>query len=277
MSTRTGTKTRSDALVGPDWLESRLGDAAVRVIEVDVSPKAYDEGHIPGAVLWNVYSDFRNSDYSLVAPDGFTALFARSGITPDATVVFYGYAPALAMWLMKAFGHRDARVLDYSRASWQADGRPWTAVVETPQPSVYPDSEPDARLRASASEVADSIGDGRTRIVDARTRLEYDGERFWPSGGSEPGGRAGHVPSAVNVAVDGIYNDDGSFKNETELRELVGEADPADDTGVITYCTVGGRAGTLWLVLTYLLHRPGVRVYDGSWAEWGLTAANPVE
>jgi len=45
---------------------------------------------------------------------------------------------------------------------------------------------------------------------------------------------------------------------------------------LITYCTIGGRACTAWFVLSYLLGRDRVRVYDGSWAEWGRMADAPV-
>ena len=49
-----------------------------------------------------------------------------------------------------------------------------------------------------------------------------------------------------------------------------------DDAAIITYCTVGGRASTAWFALTRILGRPDVRVFDGSWALWGLTPSTPV-
>ena len=41
-------------LVDPEWLQAHLSDPRVRVVEVDVSPAAYNDWHIDGAVLWNI-------------------------------------------------------------------------------------------------------------------------------------------------------------------------------------------------------------------------------
>ena len=58
---------------------------------------------------------------------------ARSGIGPDSTVVFYGYAPALGLWVMKLYGHRDVRILDCSRDAWRAAGHRWDLARPTPE------------------------------------------------------------------------------------------------------------------------------------------------
>jgi thiosulfate/3-mercaptopyruvate sulfurtransferase len=268
---------RDAVLVDRHWLDAHLFDPQVRVIEVDVSPAAYGDWHIDGAVLWNIYTDLKDAAYRTVGRAALQRLIARSGIGPDTTVVFYGYAPAVGFWLMKVYGYADVRILDCSRDTWRAGGHPWSTVASEPAPGGFRLGGEDPHIRADGVAVHDAIGQPGTTLVDVRTEAEYRGECFWPSGGMEPGGRAGHVPSAIHQPIDGLYSDDGSFRSAAELRGMF-TPDVLDADGeLITYCTIGGRAATAWFVLTYLLGCDRVRVYDGSWAEWGRAFGTPVE
>src|SRR5712691_4665115 len=94
-ASRPGLGLGEGVLADRQWLDAHLLDPRVRVVEVDVSPVAYDDWHIDGAVLWNVYTDLKDAGYRTVGAAALQRLVARSGIGPDSTVVFYGYAPAL--------------------------------------------------------------------------------------------------------------------------------------------------------------------------------------
>ena len=41
-----------EVLVDTDWVAAHAKDPNVRVVEVDVDTKAYDEGHVRGALAW---------------------------------------------------------------------------------------------------------------------------------------------------------------------------------------------------------------------------------
>lgn len=277
MTTMTTTVDRA-VLVDPDWLAEHLSDPKVRVVEVDVSPAAYNDWHIDGAVLWNIYTDLKDPDYRLVSPSELEVLLARSGITPESTVVFYGYGPALGLWLMKLYGHADARILDCSRETWRS-AYPAVSTPAGPQRTAtgqYQLGAEDPRVRADRVAVHAAITDPTVSLVDVRSAQEYTGERFWPSGGQEPGGRAGHVPTAVHRPLEDLYDARGAFRPPAELRRQLAALDLDGDGELITYCTIGGRAATAWFVLTFLLGRDHVRVYDGSWAEWGRLPDTPI-
>jgi thiosulfate/3-mercaptopyruvate sulfurtransferase len=266
-----------DVVVDAGWIADRLGDAGVRVVEVDVSPAHYNQGHIPGAVLWNAYADLRDADYRPIPRTDFERVMSRSGISADSTVVFYGYGTFLGFWLMKAYGHKDVRMLNGSRDEWEKHGGEWSSDVPDPQATSYELPAEDNDLLASRAEVETAISDPGSLVLDVRSDAEFRGERFWPSGATEGAGRAGHVPSAVHVPIDLVLDEAGAIKGTDDLRRLYAAAGISPDRKVITYCTIGNRASLAWFVLKYLLGYPNVTVYQGSYVEWGKLPDSPIE
>ena len=219
----------------------------------------------------------KDSEYVPVGREAVQAIFERSGISPESTVIVYGYAPAYGYWLLKAYGHADVRILNCSRDTWRELGLPWTSVVSSPIASSYSLPESDSTIRASVSDVQAAVSSSRATLLDVRSEPEYQGERFWPSGGMDPIGRAGHIPGARHVALDGVFDERGAFNSRDQLRRVMSHVDLLGDDALITYCTIGGRAATAWYALSELLGRRNVRVYDGSWAQWGRRSDTAVE
>jgi hypothetical protein len=167
------THLDTDVLVYPNWLHTYLRDPNARVVEVDVSSQRYEDWHIDDAVLWHIYTDLKDADYRLGDHESLMTLFSRSGISSDTTVVFYGYAPAMGVWLLKACGHCDARILDCSRETWRRDGHPWSTTTPEASPGTYVVSSLNTGVRAERADVELAIARRGTTLVDVRSEPEY--------------------------------------------------------------------------------------------------------
>lgn len=276
----------TQSLVEPDWLEAHIGDPKVRVIGLNWTDSTmFDAAHIPGAIYW----DWKSMLWDPLMRDFPTpAIFAQrcgaAGISNDTTVVFYG-DPAVqfgtyAWWVFKYCGHADARLLNGSRKRWEIEGRALTAEPTVVKPAIYtPNERPNnANMRLGREEVLARLGQQDTIILDHRSPEEYYGQLYSPPGSPNHGAeRLGRIPGARHLHFEDLIAADGSFLPAEKIHDLLSQRGATPDKEIVSYCRLSHRATFAYFAMTQLLGYPNVRIYDGSWTEWGSLVGVPVE
>ncbi|MFN3657124.1 MAG: sulfurtransferase [Pseudolabrys sp.] len=277
----------SSPLVSTAWLEDHLADPDLRIIEVcsQREDKTYHEGHIPGA-MWLYWKTacWQDSDREFVTPAQMAKLFGGMGIGPQSTVVLYGdpvQYGSYAYWAFTMAGHKNLRLLDGGRRKWVLEKRPMSRNVPRFPAVEYPTPSGTSSMRVGRRDVRDNLGKARRLLLDVRSPEEYTGKRvseyaFAVDHGAE---RTGRIPGAVHLYFKELLNEDDSFKSPEELRRILAAAGVAPEKvdDVVAYCRLSHRATIAWIALTYILGYPNIKIYDGSWTEWGSIVGYPIE
>jgi thiosulfate/3-mercaptopyruvate sulfurtransferase len=277
------TYAHPEVLVETDWVLANLGKPGIKLIEIDVDTKAYDAGHIPGAVGFNWQTQLQDPvRRDIISKEAFETLVGGAGISPSDTVILYGdnnnWFAAYGFWLFKIYGHKDVRLMNGGRVKWLNEkDKPLTTEVPKVTPVPYKVTEVHLELRAMLPQVFEAQKGG-WNLVDVRSPDEFTGKVIAPPGMTETAQRGGHIPGAKSVPWSLAVNPDGTFKSADELRRIYFEekgVDPKKDT--IAYCRIGERSSHTWFVLKYLLGLENVKNYDGSWTEYGNLVGAPIE
>lgn len=273
-------------LVSAQWLADHLGADDLVVVDASVvsftrpdgkpgSLSGHEqyiaEGHVPGAVFADLIEDFSDPDgrYPYTRPDAtrFAAAAGALGIGSGVTVVVYdtalGQWAARFWWLLRAFGHDAAAVLDGGLTAWRANGHPVERGHVAPAPRIFDGVErPDAWVdKAYVERIVN--GEEAAALVCSIPPKEFTGEiSSRPRPGVIPGSRslpAGHlVDRTTRTALP-----------DAELHDLF--APILEAPRIVTYCN-GGIAAAAAALQLVRLGETDVAIYDGSLNEW---AADP--
>ena len=274
---------KPDVLVDTEWLEERVDDPSIRVIEVDEDTGAYEKGHVKGAIGWNWGSDLHTDvgrDY--VGQEQLSDLLSRSGVRSDTTVVLYSgnnnWFATYAYWVLKLRGFDNVKLLNGGRQKWELESRELTPDVPSYEATGFKIEGPERpEIRALRDDVLAKVGGG-ARFIDVRSPEEFRGEKLAPDHlPREQAQVPGHITGAVNIPWAKAAREDGTFKSADELKALYESEGVALDGEVISYCRIGERSSHTWFALSELLGGTDTKNYDGSWTEYGSLVGAPVE
>jgi thiosulfate/3-mercaptopyruvate sulfurtransferase len=267
-----------DLLVSTDWLAAELGAPDLRVLDATGFLPAsgrdaraeYEAAHVPGAARFDIdaISDPDSTlPHMLPSEHLFASRVRVLGIGDSNRIVVYDNSPLhsafRAWWMLKTFGARHVAVVDGGLQKWMAEGRPVESGVPEPVRGHF---TPQAwyGMLATKDDIAGAIDPDREEIVDACSRARFAGEEPEPRAGVE----AGHIPGSKNLPQNQLFNPDNTMKRGDDLRAMFEEAGVDLARPLITTCGSGVTAAVL-LFGARLLGKTDVRLYDGSWAEWG--------
>jgi thiosulfate/3-mercaptopyruvate sulfurtransferase len=196
-------------------------------------------------------------------------LLSRIGIQRERHVIFYdnisGISAARGVWLLLYFSHKKVGMLDGGFEKWKKDGYP-IEVKTNPLKYAEFKGRINYKVLATAKEIKGSLKDKKVSIIDARSSKEFNGLDVRAI-------KRGHIPSAVNIDWENNI-ENGIFKSEAKLSRIY--SDIPKNSQIITYCQGGYRAAHAFLTLKMLGYK-NVKMYLGSWGEWGNRPGLPIE
>ena len=255
-------------IISTNELKSQLNNKDLIIIDTR-SFKDYSEGHIPGSVNLDLFA-FHWIDTSKHGIENFNTqtetLFSFVGINPEKKIVFYddssGMLAARGVWMLMYYSHPAVSILDGGLTQWQNENLPLETKPNPFQPSKF-SGKPNSELIIGFEELKEKLDS--IKIVDSRSSGEYDGSIIRAA-------KAGHIPNAINIDWTQNLSEDGTFKSNNELSKLYNFP---KDSEIVTYCQGAYRAANSFLALKKLGYK-NVRVYLGSWGEWGNKPELPV-
>lgn len=256
-----------DFIITAEELNAVLGNDNVRILDAQ-SRSAYLNGHIPGAIQWDVELLVTDERFNFEFADieNAVAVFSEAGISQDDLVVIYwgnrSYA-TYTFWVLDYLGHENVKILNGGIDGWIEEGYPVETTENTYAPTEFvPNVQP--HRYASIEWVQEHLDDTSYSFIDARNQRSFESSRL-------PAQNAHFTP-----AGDFFVGNTAYLKSPEEIERIFIDAGVDLNNSLVAFCTRGLLASQVYWVLRVSGYED-VRNFEASMTGWiasGLPVAS---
>jgi len=266
-------------LISTNWLEKNIDhvkilDASWHLPNSKRSAESeYKTNHIKNSNFFDVdkYSNQNSSLPHMLPPkNDWESIMSKLGIKNSDHVVVYDNSEvfsACRVWFSFIyFGHDPnlISVLDGDFKKWLHEKKPTSKEILKIFKSDYKAKEEES-LIITKDQVNQNIKNKKFQLIDARSEKRFLGLQPEPREGM----RSGHIEDSKNLPFQLLINEDRTFKNVDELASIFKEKEISIHKDKAFSCGSGITACILGLANSLITGKKP-KIYDGSWAEYGL-------
>jgi len=277
-----------NSLIEIDWLKKNLNNPEIKIIDgtwhmpgsgingFDI----FKEKHIPNAIFIDLdeVSDI-NSDLPHMMPDEnyFSKKISSLGISNNDHLIIYdmyGMFSAARIWFMfKAFGHNNISLLNGGFPAWLDSGGEVSNKINNLKTTIYK-GKLNKLLIADYQQVLENLTNQKYLVLDARSPERFSGISEEP----RPGMKSGHIPKSKNLYFNDLIDQDTKkFIKKEEIENLIKKSGIDVNKDIICSCGSGVTACIIKFAIELISKNKNIKIYDGSWSEWGVVEDSPCE
>ena len=275
-------------LIETDWLKKNINNPQIKIIDGTWympgdrtnGSDVFKEKHIPNAIFIDLEEicDI-NSDLPHMMPNEihFSEKISSLGICNKDHIIIYdmhGMFSAARIWFMfKAFGHDDVSLLNGGFPAWLDSSGEVSNKINNLKSTIYK-TKLNKALIADYNQVLENLSNQKYQVLDARSHDRFSGISEEP----RPGMKSGHIPKSKNLYFNDLIDQDTKkFVKKEEIENLIKKLDVDVNKGIICSCGSGVTACIIKFAIELISKNKNIKIYDGSWSEWGTIEDSPYE
>jgi thiosulfate/3-mercaptopyruvate sulfurtransferase len=271
-------------MVSNQWLKDNIKQSSLIVLYTQMDNPVTSEtdnnpvGYIPNSMFFDFEKVFCDRDSSLPHTMPNEKIFSEGvqklGINHDSIIVIYDnkgiYCAPRVWWMFKSMGHPNVYVLNGGLPNWLSQNMPTVPQLVSARKLGGFQAKFNSKNFISADNIIVQLIN--ITVLDARSAGRFNGTQAEPREGL----RSGHIPTSISLPF-ALCLEGTQLKPASQLKEIFSECIPStSDRFLVFSCGSGVTACILALAATEAGYTD-IKVYDGSWSEWGARMDLPVE